>query len=138
MITTSRLEPLPHVYPFRFVERTLERGEEGGLSGRVSAVVTANARRVQDGLLAPFTLAEMMAQAALLLQGGDPEIGKTGFLAGLSDFVVTRVPEAGDVLSINVRLAGRLGPAVKFDGRVVDDQGREVASCGITVRTGGP
>lgn len=129
------LQALPHVYPFRFVDREVRR--TGPASGSVRALVTANARRVDSGgALAPLTLAEMVAQAALLLQGGDPELGKSGFLAGFSDLQIHRFPEAGDVLTVEVTLAGRLGPVVKFDGSITDDSGRSVASGGITVRQG--
>ena len=34
----------------------------------------------------PLLLAEAIAQSALLLEGGDPEAGRTGFLAGLDGF----------------------------------------------------
>jgi hypothetical protein len=81
-------------------------------------------------------MAEMSAQAALLLTGGDPEIGKSGFLAGISDFHVERLPEAGDALTVDVVLAGRLGPVVKFDGTIRDETGATVASGSVTVRQG--
>ncbi len=99
-------------------------------------LVTANARRVEDGMLAPFTLAELVAQAALLLQGGDPEIGRSGYLAGFSGFTISAVPEAGDALVVDVRLAGRLGPIVKFEGSIADETGRHVASGAVTVKQG--
>ncbi len=127
-------EALPHVYPFRFADRVLTR--TGPASGRVRAVLTANQRRMETSGLPPLTLLELMAQAALLLQGGDAELGKTGFLAGFSDFEVARVPEPGDVLDVDVRMAARLGPVVKFEGRVSDDGGRLVATGALTVRTG--
>lgn len=127
-------EPLPHAYPFRFADRTLEK--TGPATGRVRMLVTANARRVEDGVLAPFTLAELVAQAALLLQGGDPELGKSGFLAGFSGFEISAVPEAGDALVVDVRLAGRLGAIVKFEGVISDGAGRPVASGAVTVKQG--
>ncbi len=85
-----------------------------------------------------MTLVELIAQAALLLQGGDAELGRSGFLAGFSDVQIHRIPEAGDVLTVEVAMAGRLGPVVKFDGSITDDSGRAVASSGITVRQGTP
>lgn len=124
------MEPLPHAYPFRFAERTLER--TGQASGRVRAGVTAGSWAGTP--LAPALLAELIAQAALLLEGGDVELGKRGFLAGVSDLSVERIPEAGDQLEISVSLAGAFGPAVRFDGRIVDDSGRAVASGSVTVR----
>ena len=132
-----QLQHLPHVYPFRFVDREVTK--TGPASGSVRATMTANARRVEsDSGLAPMTLVELIAQAALLLQGGDAELGRSGFLAGFSDVQIHRIPEAGDVLTIEVTMAGRLGPVVKFDGSITDDSGRAVASSGITVRQGTP
>jgi len=128
------VEPLPHGYPFRFADRTVER--TGQASGRVRAVVSANAWGDSPaGLPAPF-VGELMAQAALLLEGGDPEIGRSGFLAGFSGVSVARLPQAGDLLTVDLRLAGRLGPVVKFDATVTDDAGRLVAGGSFSVRKG--
>lgn len=142
MVTPSRprgpssgIAPLPHAYPFRFVETVREA--TGPSSGRVRAAVTANGRSTERGGLTPLAMAEMIAQAALLLTGEDPGIGRTGFLAGISDFVVERVPEAGDSLTVEVLLAGHLGPVVKFDGVIRDDADRPVARGSLTVRRGG-
>ena len=125
-------EPLPHVYPFRFVDRTVEVTGPG--SGKVRAAVTAGQRIPPYAL--PGTLCEMLAQAVLLIEGGDADLGRTGFLAGISDFQVERLPDAGDVLTIDVRLAGRFGATVKFEGEIVDDAGRRVVSGALTVRKG--
>ncbi len=128
-------EDLPHVYPFRFVERTVEK--RGPAEGRVRALVTGNGRRTDaDGFLPPLTLVEVVAQSALLLEGGDPGIGRTGFLAGVSDFVFDRTPESGDVLSVDVRVVGVLGPIVRFEGTVTDAEGRRVCSGAVTVKKG--
>ena len=43
----------------------------------------------------PLLLAEAIAQAALLLEGGDPESGRRGFLAGIEGFEARRPPRAG-------------------------------------------
>lgn len=130
----SSFEPLPHAYPFRFADRTLEK--TGPATGRVRMLVTANARCVAEGVLAPMTLAELVAQAALLLQGGDPELGRSGFLAGFSGFTFDIAPEAGECLEVELRVAGRLGPVVKFEGTIRDGAGRRVASGAVTVRQG--
>ena len=128
-------EELPHVYPFRFVERTVEK--RGPAEGRVRALVTVNGRRTEAGsFLPPLTLVEVIAQAALLLEGGDPGIGRSGFLAGVSDFTFDRTPESGDVLEVEVRIAGVLGSIVRFEGVVTDGEGRLVASGAVTVKKG--
>ena len=128
-------EELPHVYPFRFVERTVEK--RGPAEGRVRALVTGSGRRTgADGVLPPLTLVEVVAQAALLLEGGDPGVGRSGFLAGVSDFTFDRTPESGDLLNVDVRIVGVLGPIVRFEGTVTDSEGRRVCTGAVTVRKG--
>jgi len=128
-------EELPHAYPFRFVERTVEK--RGPAEGRVRALVTVDGRRTEGGAsLPPTTLVEVVAQAALLLEGGDPGIGRSGFLAGVSDFAFDRTPESGDLLDVDVRIAGVLGPIVRFEGTVTDGEGRRVCSGAVTVKKG--
>ena len=128
-------EDLPHVYPFRFVERTLEK--RGAAEGRVRALVTTGGRRTEAGeALPPLTLVEVVAQAALLLEGGDPGIGRSGFLAGVSDFEFDRAPVSGDVLDVEVRVAAVLGPIVRFEGIVTDGDGRRVCPGAVTVKKG--
>ncbi len=128
-------EELPHVYPFRFVERTVEK--RGPAEGRVRALVTGSGRRTgADGFLPPLTLVEVVAQAALLLEGGDPGVGRSGFLAGVSDFTFDRTPESGDLLNVDVRIVGVLGPIVRFEGTVTDAEGRRVCTGAVTVRKG--
>lgn len=134
---TRSLEPLPHLYPFRFADRSVERTGPG--SGTVRALVTSNARAVEGGAKLPVhVLGELIAQAALLLEGGDPEIGRTGFLAGLSDLSARRLPEPGDALLVDVRIAGVMGPVVKFDGVIRAEAGDVVATGSVTVRKGTP
>jgi 3-hydroxymyristoyl/3-hydroxydecanoyl-(acyl carrier protein) dehydratase len=129
-----RTEVLPHAYPFRFVERTVEK--RGPAEGSVRALVTVNGRRTEGTALPPLTLVEVVAQAALLLEGGDPGIGRSGFLAGVSDFTFERTPESGDLLQVDVRIAGVLGPIVRFEGVVTDGEGRRVCSGAVTVKKG--
>jgi 3-hydroxymyristoyl/3-hydroxydecanoyl-(acyl carrier protein) dehydratase len=126
------IEPLPHTYPFRFVDRTVE--VTGPASGRVRAVVTAGQRFPAYAL--PATLCEMLAQAVLLIEGGDADLGRSGFLTGISDFQIERLPGPGDILTIDVRLAGRLGSTVKFEGVIRDDAGQKVAAGALTVKKG--
>lgn len=127
-------QPLPHAFPFRFADRVVERTGPG--EGRVRACVTANAESVRAAGFPPAVLAELVAQSALLLQGGDPALGRKGFLAGVSDFSIQRLPVAGDVLTIDVAIAGRLGDTVKFEGVVRDAEGSAVARGSVTVKQG--
>ena len=127
-------QPLPHAFPFRFADGVIER--TGPAEGRVRATVTADAAAVRENGFPAAALAELVAQSALLLQGGDAALGRKGFLAGVSDFSVQRLPVAGDVLTIDVAIAGRLGDTVKFEGIVRDAEGGAVARGSVTVKQG--
>ncbi len=127
-------QALPHAFPFRFADRVVER--TGPAEGRVRACVTADAEAVRANGFPAAVLAELVAQSALLLQGGDAALGRKGFLAGISDFSVQRLPVAGDVLTIDVAIAGRLGDTVKFEGVVRDTEGGAVARAAVTVKQG--
>jgi 3-hydroxymyristoyl/3-hydroxydecanoyl-(acyl carrier protein) dehydratase len=128
-------QPLPHAFPFRFADGVVER--TGPAEGRVRATVTANAAAVRATGFPTAALAELVAQSALLLQGGDAALGRKGFLAGISDFSVERLPVPGDVLTVDVAIAGRLGDTVKLEGVVTDGEGRAVARGAVTVKQGG-
>lgn len=127
-------QPLPHAFPFRFADGVVER--TGPAQGRVRACVTANAAAVRATRFPAAVLAELVAQSALLLEGGDAALGRKGFLAGISDFAVERLPEPGDVLTVDVAIAGRLGDTVKFEGVVRDAEGGAIARGAVTVKQG--
>lgn len=129
---------LPHVYPFRFVDTVLRPAGVDFSEGSVSARISAGGRAAMEGAWSsPVLLVEAIAQAALLLEGGDPEIGRRGFLAGIESFEIRRTPEAGESLTIDVRIARRFGAIVKFEGEVRSGSDT-VASGAILVRRGGP
>jgi 3-hydroxyacyl-[acyl-carrier-protein] dehydratase len=112
-------QELPHAYPFRFVETVLEARDAEFSRGTVGVAVSANGRAAAgEAWQSPLLLAEAIAQSALLLEGGDPEMGRTGFLAGLDGFRVDRLPRAGEMLEVRVRLSARFGAIVKFEGEV--------------------
>jgi 3-hydroxymyristoyl/3-hydroxydecanoyl-(acyl carrier protein) dehydratase len=127
-------QPLPHAFPFRFADGVVER--TGPAEGRVRATVTTNAAAVRATGFPAAALAELVAQSALLLQGGDAALGRKGFLAGISDFSVERLPVPGDVLTVDVAIAGRLGDTVKLEGVVTDGEGRAVARGAVIVKQG--
>ncbi|MDL2716597.1 MAG: hypothetical protein PT977_02490 [Acidobacteriota bacterium] len=127
-------QPLPHAFPFRFADGVVER--TGRAEGRVRASVTADAAAVRATGFPTAVLAELVAQSALLLQGGDSALGRKGFLAGISDLSVQRLPVPGDVLTIDVSIAGRLGDTVKFDGVILDAHGGAIARGSVTVKQG--
>lgn len=146
----------PHAYPFRFVdtvsqgatiggERTAppgpptsggERTALAGFQGRVRIRVTANARAAMgEGWQSPLLYPEAIAQAALLLEGADPEAGRRGYLAGIQELSIERAPRAGETLEISVRLHGRFGAMHRFDGEV--RAGEELLARGsVLVRQG--
>lgn len=127
---------LPHAYPFRFVDTVLRPTGADFTDGRVSTRISAGARAAMSGKWSsPALLAEAVAQAALLLEGGEPEIGRRGFLAGIEDFEIRRIPEAGESLTIDVRLSARFGAVVKFEGEVCSGS-ETVARGAILVRRG--
>ena len=127
---------LPHAYPFRFADTIAAPADAAFAGGRVRIRVSANGRAAMgETWQSPLLCAEAIAQAALLLEGGTAADGRRGFLAGIQDFRVERLPEAGETLEVEVRLAGRFGPLVRFDGRV-SSEGREVAAGSVLVRQG--
>jgi 3-hydroxymyristoyl/3-hydroxydecanoyl-(acyl carrier protein) dehydratase len=126
----------PHAYPFRFVDTVSRRADADFQGGRVRIRVTGNARAAmgetwQSGLLYP----EAIAQAVLLLEGGDASAGRRGFLAGVQDLAIERAPRAGETLEISVQLRGRFGAMHRFDGEV--RSGEELLARGsVLVRRG--
>ncbi len=130
-------EALPHAYPFRFVD-TVTAAPDGtsSWSGRVRARVSSNGRAAMgEGWQSPLLYAEAIAQAALLLRAGDAEKARSGFLAGIEGFSAERSPIAGETLDVSVRLAGRFGLVVRFDGEV-KSAGETLARGSVLVREG--
>ena len=125
---------LPHGFPFRFADTVV--ASTGRAEGRVRASVTAAADASRGGPVAPALFGELIAQAALLLEGGDADLGRKGFLAGISDLRVLRPAIPGDLLDVEVRVSGRFGDFVKFDGAISDAAGAEIARGSVLVRTG--
>ncbi len=146
MDSPARFAPLPHTYPFRFVDVVREAptlaldadpgSRASSWRGTAVARVTGNGRAAAQGSWAsPLLLAEAIAQTALLLEGGDAESARRGYLAGIDGFEIVRAPFAGETLTISVALAARFGAIVKFDGEVcADDQ--TIARGSVLVRRG--
>ena len=134
---------LPHDYPFRFVDTVSpETGPELPHGDRrVRVRISANAWGAQgEAWRSPLLFAEAVAQSALLLEGGDSESARTGFLAGLEGFTFTRSPRAGETLEIRVRLAARFGAVARFDGEVrsIDESDAgAIATGAVLVRKSG-
>jgi 3-hydroxymyristoyl/3-hydroxydecanoyl-(acyl carrier protein) dehydratase len=130
-------EALPHAYPFRFVDTVTAPADAGFSGGHVRVRLSANGRAAMgEGWQSPLLYAEAIAQAALLLRGEDPERGRNGFLAGIEGFTAERSPIAGETLDVTVRLAGRFGLVVRFDGEVAS--GSETLARGSVLVREGP
>jgi 3-hydroxymyristoyl/3-hydroxydecanoyl-(acyl carrier protein) dehydratase len=130
------LPELPHSYPFRLVETVSTPRDRETWLGVVRFAVSANGRAAMgEAWGSPVLLAEAIAQSALLLEGGDPEVGRTGFLAGIDGFEASRAPRAGETLEVRVRLAARFGAIVKFDGEVFSGD-EPLARGSVLVRRG--
>ena len=115
----TRSDSLPHAYPFRFVDTIVREKNHDFSEGTVSLRVAGNSRASMGGAWqSPLLLAEAIAQAALLLEGGDADLGRRGFLAGLDGLEFARPPAPGETLTVDVRLAARFGAIVKFEGTV--------------------
>lgn len=127
---------LPHAYPFRFVDAVVEERDADFTRGTVSVRVSANSRAAMgESWPSPVLLAEAIAQSALLLEGGDAEAGRGGFLAGLDGLELARAPLAGETLRIDIRLAGRFGAMARFEGAVRSGD-ETIARGAILVRKG--
>ena len=133
---TAARADFPHAYPFRFVDRIVRERNADFSKGSVEVRVTGNGRAAAgEEWHSPLLLAEVIAQSALLLEGGDAEIGRRGFLAGIDGFEATRPPRAGETLRVDVRLAARFGAIIRFEGEVTAD-GERIARGSILVRKG--
>jgi 3-hydroxyacyl-[acyl-carrier-protein] dehydratase len=128
--------PLPHGYPFRFVDAVVEEKNADFSRGSVRIRVSANARAsMGDAWPSRLLLAEAIAQSALLLEGGDADLGRRGFMAGLEGLELLRSPEPGETLLVEVRLAARFGAMVKFEGVVMSGE-ETLARGAVLVRKG--
>jgi 3-hydroxyacyl-[acyl-carrier-protein] dehydratase len=127
---------LPHAYPFRFVDTVLTERNADFSSGAVRIRVSAGSRAAMgEAWGSPLLLAEAIAQSALLLEGGDADLGRTGFLAGLDGVELLRPPAAGETLRVEVRLAGRFGAMARFEGEVRSGD-ETIARGAVLVRKG--
>jgi 3-hydroxymyristoyl/3-hydroxydecanoyl-(acyl carrier protein) dehydratase len=134
-VSSPPLTPLPHEFPFRFVDRIV-KDRDASHSGEVSVRVTASAWACRSGAgPPPVFFAEMIAQTALLLESTDPDIGRGGYLAGLDDFVFERAAEPGEGLTVAVSLVGAFGKMAKFTGRIRTGE-TEIARGTVLVRRG--
>lgn len=107
------MRELPHEIPFRAASKLIHR-EAGSIEGEF--LCTAN-----DTMPAGVMLVEAMAQF-----GGALVFDAQGYLSAIDDCELARVPVAGDVVRIEVKLDASLGAMHRFSavGRI---DGVEVA-----------
>jgi hypothetical protein len=104
--------------------------------GTVTIRVAGNARAAMgERWMSPLLLAEAIAQAALLLEGGDADLGRRGFLAGIEGLEILRSPAAGETLTVDIRLTAKFGAMVRFDGEIHSGDER-IARGAVLVRKG--
>ena len=104
---------LPHAYPFRFVDTVVLERNADFSEGTVSLRVSANGRAAMgESWGSPLLLAEAIAQSALLLEGGDADLGRRGFLAGLDglDQAAAAVLQSDQAVPADPRVLRQLRP----------------------------
>ncbi|MBK5275224.1 MAG: hydroxymyristoyl-ACP dehydratase [Desulfuromonadales bacterium] len=99
---------LPHRYPFLLLDRVVE------LVPGVSAIAetTVSSSRTFSQVL----LVESVAQLAGIMTVRQE--GEGGFLAAITQAEFDRLPEAGDLLSVSVRLVKSFGRLFMVEGQV--------------------
>ena len=101
-------EPIPHRFPFRFVERADDAGPE-----RVAVVLgTANGAVTGVGAWSGTLVAEALAQA--ILDVTRPESRRTPRLVGLDRVAVFQPLTPGDRLEVEVRELGAFGALRRY------------------------
>ena len=97
------MRELPHQIPFRVASKLIRRGETS-IAGEF--LCTAN-----DEMPLEVMLVEAMAQF-----GGALVFDAQGYLSAIDDCELTRIPEAGEVVRIEVTLDASLGALHRFRG----------------------
>jgi hypothetical protein len=106
-------DAVPHVFPFRLVERSEER------NGRRVAVVlgTVDGALATPGPWSASLVAEALAQAVLL--NVPRATGRTPWLAGLDGVELLQPIGAGDRLEVETQLEGSFGGLHRFACRAL-------------------
>lgn len=107
------LSHLPHQIPFRAASRVIKK-DGNRIEGEF--LCTANDTMPPDAMLL-----EAMAQF-----GGGVVLREQGFLSGVDECVLTRAPEVGDAVRIEVTLDASFGALHRFRG-VASVGGVEIA-----------
>ncbi len=120
---------LPHVYPFRFLDREEAQQE-------VRLQWTADGYWGQGGAELTLSLAvEMMAQACVA-EAPEEDRGSSGYLAGIQGAKMVRAVQPGEVLIARTELVGKLGSLAKVSAQLCDQTGAEVARADLLLAIG--
>lgn len=131
----ERIVPLPHVYPFKLIDRLLAR-VPGSWAATLKTLGRDEAWVDAGGTWPVVLLAELMAQTAgLAAVEGEAE----AVLVSIDRFRYRRglAPVAGDRLFVSVRVVRCFGSMVKARG-LVRVGGRRCAAAELALRVGSP
>jgi 3-hydroxyacyl-[acyl-carrier-protein] dehydratase len=120
---------LPHRHPFRLVDRTAD--------GRALLRVSANSVWSRGSSATPAVwLVEAVAQSAAILLAPGTEAGERRLaLAAIESAEMTRAPEPGETVEIEVSLENRWGALVRVRGQLTVD-GAPVGSAIVVLAEG--
>lgn len=125
---------IPQRPPFVMVDKLFEKGENYALSG---FLIEANNVLVENGQLKEGGLVENIAQTAALFAGlRYAEQGKTmpvGFIAGIKDLVIEKLPKTGSEIQTRIIVTHDLNSIQVVEGVVLDEHEQKLASCELKI-----
>jgi len=125
---------IPQRPPFVMVDKIFEKGDDYLLSG---FDVKSDNLMVQNNALSAGGLVENMAQTAALFAGtkfvdNNKEV-PLGYIAGIKNLVIDRLPLCGEELFTRTVLTHDLLNIQVVEGSVFDEQDEKVAHCELRI-----
>lgn len=125
---------IPQRPPFVMVDKIFEKGDDYLLSG---FDVKSDNLMVQNNALSAGGLVENMAQTAALFAGtkfvdNNKEV-PLGYIAGIKNLVIDRLPLCGEELYTRTVLTHDLLNIQVVEGSVFDEQDEKVAHCELRI-----
>ncbi len=131
---TELYQYIPQRPPFVMVDKIFEKGNDFLLSG---LTVASDNVMVEDKRFSAGGLVENMAQTAALLAGTKfIDAGKevpVGYIAGIKDLKIIRLPECGEALHTKTRITHDLLNIQVVEGSVYDAQEAKIAHCELRI-----
>lgn len=128
------LQYIPQRDPFVMVDKLYAIDDAKVTSG---FTITKENVLVEDVAFQEGGLIENMAQTAALFAGyRAANLGKEapiGYIAGIKDVVICKLPEVGDVLQTKVEIINELMNVQIAQARVIDREGQVLASCELRI-----